>query len=78
MNTYHPSENIESSILLDDVEQYLVRLYSNQHVLRVKGVFYQISYYSDDVQSSVEFHELNVETTSNLAVTSSFHFFPTT
>jgi len=62
MNTYYPSENSALSILLDDDEQYLLRLHSNQHLLRVKRVLYQISYYSDGVQSSVEFHELNVET----------------
>jgi len=62
MNTYHPSENTALSIFLDDDEQYMLRLYNNQHLLRVKRVLYQISYYSDDVQSSVEFHELNVET----------------
>jgi len=44
---------------LDDEEQYILRLYSNQHLLRVKRVLYQISYYSDDVQSLVEFHELS-------------------
>lgn len=62
MNTYHPSENTALSVLLDDDEQYLLRLYSNQHLLCVKRVLYQISYYSDDVQNSGEFHELNAET----------------
>jgi hypothetical protein len=64
MNTYHPNEKTALSILLDDDEQYvyMLRLYSNKHLLRIKRVLYQISYYSDDVQRSVEFHELNVET----------------